>query len=189
MMSEEQIDEMLDHMMKVGKYHRQRDGYKSETFVPVANVIGPSGEQGLMPLRFKNNKEKYMLTAALSAAARDAGAAAIAIVTDVRYVLFADFCKHFRVAKTADYQEAYLRILNDQFGGEMVNLPRELWREALTVAIKGPHIVPARMKMAFYREGAGDTVEWYEDSEKFEEGKGYAEFGLIPDWWDEGRPN
>jgi hypothetical protein len=186
MMSEQQIEEMLDHMMKVGKYHRERDGYKSETFVPVANVIGPSGEQGLMPLRFRNNKEKYMLTTALSAAARDAGAAAIAIVTDVRYVLFPDFCKYFKVPDDADYKTTYSRILDDQFGGEMENLPRELWREALTVAIKGPHIVPARSKMAFYREGANDTVEWYDGGD---EKPGYTEFALIPDWWDEGRPN
>jgi hypothetical protein len=190
-MTEQEVEQMVDHMLAMGKLNRSRMGYKDDNFLPVANVIGPNHEQAIVPLRFSDDREKYAMMQALSVAARKEGAAAIAIVSDVCFTRSDRFCKHFGLADPgvsdlAELQRAYLRILRDDYGGEVKNLPRELWGEAICVAIKGP-LIPAKSKMAYYREGEGDTVEWFDEEKRG--GIAEADFNLLPDWWDDGRPN
>jgi hypothetical protein len=187
-MNEEQIEELMNHMLSVGKSNRERAGYKDENFLPVANIIGPNGESALAPLRFRDDREKHILMNALSTAARAEGAQAIVIVSDTRFTESPAFGEYFSIPKNTPvekFQQDYLRILREGYGGEIKNLPRELWKEAVCVAIKGP-LIRSRLKMAYYVEGEGDRVEWVEgDGLK----AGDALFHMIPDWWDDGRPN
>jgi hypothetical protein len=179
--TEKYIDDLMQHAMAKAKEHRERAGFSGQ-FMPLAIVVGPQGAQGLVPTPYKSRAEKRAMMDGLAFAAREQNAAAVIIVSDTRQVDLRKFLVHFNApnADTATYEECeafYLKILNEQFGGEMQNVPQELLTDALVVAIKGP-FVEERVLSVSYRESVGDTVVFLETQDYG------TKVMMLDDWWD-----
>jgi hypothetical protein len=92
------------------------------------------------------------------------------------------FCEYFGlqfVEQTGKYLKEYTRILNEQFGGSMANLPRSLWRDVILTHIKGPCLLPLGI-MTFYEKGKNGEVVLCETREN-----SAGEFNVLPDWWEQ----
>lgn len=185
----EYIDELMAHATKIGKRERGKIGYKDDhRFTPVAIVVGPGGEQAVFPFEHKSPRHKQIMATALAQAARSEGALAIVLVSDTRWANSEKFSAYFHLPdpKTMGLEawtKEYSSIVNGIYGGSLGNCPREVWEEALVIAVKGPLITP-RMMMLKYREGKNDTVEWLQE-ESVGDMKFQIQFSVIPDWWEE----
>jgi hypothetical protein len=194
-LTQERIDEMMKHAAEVGKGNRERLGYSNDNFVPVAVIVGPHCEEAVMSIRHRNNDEKRIKMAALSAAAKDAGAIAILMVNDARWAHADKFGEYFHLPPIEEigvekWGREYLSILNGVYGGSLGNCPREVWEEALCVSIKGPAVEP-QMLFLRYEKGPGDTVKWLDGADTIADKDAVAvKINILPDWWDEptGRP-
>jgi hypothetical protein len=181
------VTKIMEHMHAQAKKIRADLGYSgADKFAPVANVIGPQGESAYMGLGFHSDDEKRKLMNALALSARQVGAQAIVMVQDVRWTDSEKFCNYFKIAAPPSvsfehFQRDYLLVMQ-RFGGEMKNLPRELWNEAICVFAKGP-LMEEQGRMAFYREGPNDTVEWFE-REDLDLDLGAVQINMLPDWWE-----
>jgi len=93
-----------------------------------------------------------------------------------------EFSAHFGISPgipPEEYYKEYDRILNEQFGGTMANLPAELWRETVVTAIKGPKIEPTLIHTVYGRKPDGE-IEFGATDER------YTMFeSVLPDWWEE----
>ena len=181
--TKEDVESMMAMLLKQAMEIRESHGYSGdEKMVPVAFILG--GEtNSIMMLGWKNNKEKYQMAAAANARARETKARSLSFATDARWVNLATFCEYFRLDApngknterlTADYH----RILQAH-GGEMKNLPREVWEEAIVVFTNGPGI-PITLQMAPYKEGPNDTIEWLPRTKEPGERN---RSDLLTDWW------
>jgi hypothetical protein len=195
--TKEFVDELLDHAAKMAKQKRTALGYSGEDrFVPVAIVVGPHGEQAILPMTHHDGDDKRIRYNALSQAARSEGALAILIVNDTRWANADAFAAYFHMPKIEEigldaWSKEYNSILWGVYGGSLGNCPREVWEEALVVAVKGPAITPT-MKMMKYRKGAGDSIEWLnETTTETEKDAVGVKMNILPDWWEEpsGRPS
>lgn len=119
-----------------------------------------------MSIRHRNNDEKRIKMAALSAAAKDAGAIAILMVNDARWAHADKFGEYFHLPPIEEigvekWGREYLSIINGVYGGSLGNCPREVWEEALCVSIKecsrrATDALPAlRKRPGRHREVAG----------------------------------
>jgi len=94
------------------------------------------------------------------------------------------FCEYYKLdPPTRENYDAYRRDyhrIRAAHGGEIKNLPREVWEEAVVVYTNGPGI-PIQIQMAPYKEGPNDTIEWLplEDRHKPDGGKS----DMLTDWW------
>jgi hypothetical protein len=179
--TEQFIKEVMQHAMEKAKEHREKAGFKG-SFMPLAIVIGPHGEQGLVPTPYKSREEKDAMMKVLTVAAREARAFAVVIVSDTRQVDLKKFASYFNIPldMMSNYQECekiYTKILHEQFGGQMQNLPKGLLGDALIVGIKGP-FVREHVISAMYRESVGDTIVFDEPLE-YE-----TKVMMLDDWWD-----
>jgi hypothetical protein len=185
------FDNLLRSLLEKAKTNRQKLGYRdAHKFAQCAIVIGPRGEQAVLPVQWKSNREKHIVMEALSIAARKEGAAAIVLISDARWTMSDKFSAYFHLPDPKEigldaWQKEYLSILKGIYGGEMEQLPRELWDEAVIVGGKGP-LVGEHMQMARYREGRNDSVEWInEPFIKGSESESYqVQFNMLPDWWE-----
>jgi hypothetical protein len=77
----------------------------------------------------------------------------------------------------------YSRALTERYDGQIKNLPRQYWKEALCIVMKGPELhgkIP--MRMAQYERGPNDSIHWLPTKSGDEYGAFH--FNLLPDWWD-----
>lgn len=72
----------------------------------------------------------------------------------------------------------YNRILDEQYGGTMVNLPTDLWQETVLTAIKGPKIEPTLIHTVYLRKSNGE-IELGATDERHT-----AFDSVLPDWWE-----
>jgi hypothetical protein len=178
------FDQIADEWLRIAKSNRARYKYsEDERFVQCAGIIAGDGEISMIPLLWRDNKEKYRRMLALSLTAKAANAVAIVMVADSRWTQSPELCEYFKIPTPLEvgieeFQRLYMEILK-RYGGEIRKLPRQLWKEAVMVCLKGPGLTP-RIRMAEYVEGRRDTVEWISTL-----GNGYdkANINMLPDWW------
>jgi hypothetical protein len=172
-------------MLLIAKDDRARHKYSAEeAFIPKVMLIGPEDEVFAIPAGWRDEQEKYAMMRAAAEAARKLFAQAIMLASDTRWVLSDVFCEHFKIeppngteAGFKAYQQRYLAILRE-YDGQMKNLPRQLWQEAVMVAIKGPRC-GTHTRMAPYDQGPGDTVHYL----PLEKHDSRSQMNLIPEWW------
>jgi hypothetical protein len=183
-LKQEMFDGIADNLLQTAK--RIRGGYKyseDEKMAQCAVLITPDGKLSMIPMLWSDTQEKHRKFRALYLTAKEADASAIALIADSRWLESPLFCEHFKIPTPLEigieqFQKKYLEILR-RYGGEIKNLPRYLWKEAVIVCIKGPGIEP-RIRMAPYVEGRRDAVEWLppriSDHDK-------SKIYMLPDWW------
>ena len=101
--------------------------------------------------------------------------------SDSRIVEMHAFAARFELSQEMGperIQREYSRILGEQFGGLMENLPRDLWRDAIFTAVKGPTIAPLLIS-SVYHKGENGEVVWDESDETTT-----AVSSILPDWWE-----
>jgi hypothetical protein len=182
------VKELLNGWVLIAREDRARHGYSAEeAFVPKFAIIGPNDEVSMGVALWRNEQEKYAMMSAVAETARKAFAQAIVLVSDTRWVMSDVFCKHFKIEPPASltpenlkaYQKQYLAILREH-DGQMKNLPRHLWREAVMVAIKGPRCGTHTL-MAPYDQGPNDSVHYL--PVEMPQGDRRQQMNLIPEWW------
>jgi hypothetical protein len=180
----EEQNEIIRILLKGARQARESYKYsEDEKMMPMACIYKPLGLT-MMALCWKDHKEKYQMAAAANALARREKAICLGFATDSRWVNGAKFAEYYRfdpISKMgADkFQREYHRILAAH-GGEVKNLPRELWQEAVAVFANGPDF-PLTVVMAHYIEGPNDTVQWIEMPDEMPH-DGYKS-DLLTDWW------
>jgi hypothetical protein len=182
-----EVKAMLNKLMLVAREDRASIPYsKDEGFVPKLMLIGPNDETYVTAVGWKNEADKYAMMRAAADVARETFAQAIVLVSDTRWVMSDVFCAHFKIEGPDGsregfkaYQKRYLDILREH-GGQMKNLPRQLWNEAVMVAIKGPRCGTDTL-MAPYTQGPGDKVLYLPPKERGEDYRHHLK--LIPEWW------
>jgi len=186
--SSEDVKGMMAMLLERAKEMRESFGYSGdEKMMPSAFIFGDSIT--IMMLCWRNNREKYLMAAGANLAARKQKAKSLSFVTDSRWVSSEDFAKHFhlpdpQVSKDVEgFVDTYHRILKEH-GGEIKNLPREVWQEAVVVFTNGPGI-PLTIQMAPYVEGENDTIKWLEDSPSKPKNNDEhrSKSDLLTDWW------
>jgi len=169
---------LLEHAQKI------REGYKysaDEKMIPTAFILSdPTIE--VIAMQWKDNKEKYRMAAMVNHEARRRKAKSLSFVTDTRWVEGATFAEYFKLDDPQkmgmdEFQRTYHRILAAH-GGEVKNLPRQLWKEAITVFTNGPDF-PLTVQMASYEEGPNDSIIWLPPQLNHD---GYKS-DLLTDWW------
>jgi hypothetical protein len=179
---------LLNKMLLVAKEDRARYKYsEEEAFVPKVMFIGPENEVFVTPAQWRGEREKYAMMSAAAEVARKTFAQAIMLASDTRWVLFEPFNNYFHVepprsmerAETDAYQQRYLAILREH-DGQVKNLPRQLWSEAVMVAIKGPRCGTHHI-MAPYDRGPNDTVHYLPPERDQDNAR--TQMNLIPEWW------
>src|SRR5579862_5599078 len=93
----EYINTLLDHVMATARQNRENIGYDGE-FMPVAVVVGPEGQQAVLPMNHRSNAEKRAKFDALAQAAEEMGVVAIAVTSDVRWSDSDKFTSYFHMA-------------------------------------------------------------------------------------------
>jgi hypothetical protein len=180
--SKEETKALMEMLLETAR--KIREGYKyseDEKMTPTAIIMGE--ETVLMALMWKDNKEKYMMAAAANAQARVMKARSLSFATDARWVKSDVFSEYYRLDKPTaknigEFRKHYHRILAAH-GGEIKNLPREVWQEAVVVFTNGPGI-PISIMMAPYEEGPDDTIRWLPVPDKQYD---RCEYDMLTDWW------
>ena len=186
-LKQELFDEIGERLLRQAKLVRSSYRYsEDEKMAQAAAVITPDGDVSMVPLLWRDNREKYAKMKALCMTAKSVDALAVALISDSRWCDGQKFAAHFKMEPPPpnfgedfdEYQRRYLQILQ-RHGGSIKNLPRQLWTDAVTVSLKGPGITP-RVFMASYVEGRRDTVEWLPARTKDYD---QTIINLLPDWW------
>ena len=179
------INDALDAWMKVAKKQREAIPYsQDENFPNILIVLGPHLELATFPVTWESHREKYYIMKAWSEAAKVAKAHAVALVSDTRWTESDDLAAYFKIPDVEqlgleEFRKRYNEILwKPPYNGEVKNLPRHLWKEAIVIAVKGP-TVKLQTRMARYVEGPRDSIEWLGNAPEMEA----ARFDLLPDWW------
>ena len=182
------VHETLDALLKAAKTERASYRYsEDERMGNTAIIIGPDDQRAIVPLNWKDAREKQGKMHVLSCAAAELHAQAIILITDTRWTKSDIFALHFGMKDVLEqgveeFQKQYWAILSSMFDGQIKNLPRELWNEAVLVAIKGPAIEP-QTRMASYLQGPNDDVVFTGDSPQSDQEMWKTELYVIPDWW------
>ena len=182
-----EVDEYVKPMMQMllDRAKEIRAGYKyseDEKMMPCAFIFGD--EITIMMMCWKDEREKYQMAAAANAMARTRKAKALSFVTDSRWVRSDRFALYYDLPIRQDYEKfrrEYHRILKEH-GGQMKNLPRQLWEEAVVVFTNGPGI-PTVVQMAPYEEGPGDTIRWLPMDTEFQGKDAHYKSDMLTDWW------
>jgi len=181
--NKEDVQSMMKMLLNSAKEIRESFGYSGdEKMVPTAFIVSDEGVV-ILALTWKDNKEKYQMAAAVNAQARRLKATSLSFATDARWVKLEVFCRYYKLDKPTGQnierlKKDYHRILNAH-EGEVKNLPREVWEEAIVVFTNGPGI-PTTLQMAPYKEGPNDTIEWIPREEHPGE---RGESDMLTDWW------
>lgn len=184
---DEFLDALLEDESAFAKRSREQARYNIEDVKPRVSLIGPSFQTVRLPLAWQSMDEKYHTMYIAGLLAKVTGAKGVMVMSDSRWLKSEDFCHHFKlsVPRTEEgskaYYEEYRKILK-RYGGEMGNLPRHLWSEAMLVVLKTRTNV--RVKTQLYTRGSGTGVMWLPDQIKQDIGSTATyEDRLIPDWW------
>lgn len=193
MLDTKTTNDLLNKMLIVAREDRARKPYsQDESFVPKIMFVGPNDETCIAPITWRNEDEKYAKMAAAADTARRMCAQAIVLVSDTRWLKSDKFNEHFKIEgptvpitdrSIREYQSRYLDILREH-GGQMKNLPRHLWSEAVMVAMKGPRCGTHSI-LAPYTKGPGDKVQYLAPEEpRLGGGADWKQrMNLIPAWW------
>jgi hypothetical protein len=187
------VNNLLNKLILVARDDRASKPYSSdESFVPKVLLIGPYDETTVIPIGWRNEADKYAKLEIVADAARRTLSQAIVLISDTRWLQSNAFCEHFKIdpprstepADVEEFQKRYLAILS-QHDGQIKNLPRHLWSEAVMVAIKGP-MCGTHSLLAPYTQGPGDKVRYLprEDQPFRKDSQTWKEkMNIIPDWW------
>ncbi len=182
---EKVIDDLMEALLQKAKQRRESYGYSGdEKFVQVAVLIKPDLEPVAMPVPFTNESEKRRSMWALAATARITRAPAVLLITDARWAQSDKLIPALGLPvidgqESLDkFQEEYHRILKEKYDGQIKNLPRECWSEAVLVVAKGPDLKPIA-RLAPYEEGPGDSIRWLPEDLP----EGIQEWPMLEDWW------
>lgn len=182
----ESADSLITGMLEVAKNIRAEYKYSEDEKMTPTVIILAKEEHVIIPLHYRNETEKRSMMRVVGVRAKAADAEAVAVASDVRFANSDDLAKYFKMADprevgTEKFIEEYHRILS-RYGGEIKNLPREVWNEAVCCFIKGPTI-GIHCKMTYYVEGPDDTVQYTKESSSGDTEDNKAKCGMIPDWW------
>lgn len=148
-------------------------------------MIGPGYQCAHLPLLYwKNNDEKYQVMHRFGMCAKALCAKALMMSHDARWLDVRRFQEYFDLPSyegdpqtlLEKSQADYHRVIK-LFHGEMANLPRELWTEAVIVSLKTPQKLYSRFTR--YKAGAYGKVRWVEEEQHYD----HVEDSLIPDFW------
>jgi len=176
----EDVKSMMACLLDAAKKTRESYMYSGdEKMMPMAYIYNEHNIT-VIALSWKDNREKYQMAAFANSEARKARAKSLSFVTDARWLNAEKFCEYYKFdPPTPETMDAlsrdYHRILAAH-EGEMKNLPRELWEEAIVVYTNGPGI-PVQIQMVPYKEGPNDTIEWLPPKNQ------RGESDLLTDWW------
>jgi len=195
MLDPKKTNDLLNQFLMVAREDRASKPYsQDEAFVPKIAFIGPDDEAIVAAITWRDEAEKYEKMRYAAEAAKITFSQAIMLVSDTRWLRSDDFNEHFKIEGPTkplnekhmmEYQDRYYAVLR-QHGGQIKNLPRHLWSEAVIVAIKGPRC-GTHTVMAPYTQGPGDKVQYLppdksplakKDTDTWEE-----QLNLIPAWW------
>jgi hypothetical protein len=120
-------------------------------FSPVVTLIGPGAQMADVSkqMAWGDEHEKLLKMHALTAVCRTVGALGVVLSSDVRLVEMETFARYFQIDVPIPFateenwnlvRQRYLRILNDDYGGEVENLPHSLWRDSIMTVCKGPGV-------------------------------------------------
>ncbi len=183
------VDGIMDGLLEIAKTLRAQKKYSEEEFINICIVLGPK-ETGIIVTPWHNDAEKRAMMKMVSDKAREQKATVVGVVSDTRWTDAKKLCSYFNVPepKGAEDFEAFKNWYHSLLrlhGGEIRNLPREVWSEAVMVAAKGPQIKTTAV-FAPYVEGPNDTVLYTAKNSNSPDGDIEAhtfQLGLIPDWW------
>jgi hypothetical protein len=181
----EKAREILNVLMLEAKRQRANIPFsRTDSFPQAVVLLGPNLEPASMPVTWHNEDEKYRKMAAVSKTARDMLCQAVALVSDTRWVEEANAVKVLGIPPSLEsgieaFQENYKRVMRERFGGYLGNAPRELYTEAIMVAMKGPRLNGPQVIFAPYDKGPNDSIHWLKPSTDL----GTHHFNLLPDWW------
>lgn len=153
---------------------------EEDAFAMRVSIVGPDGRVMEVPhMQWRSNKEKRLKMLILSALCQKVSATAALVMTDARYLVPEEFCKHFNLPfpQTENFWDDYTRIMAD-YNYEMGRLPRNLWEESLIVVAYGPRIA----KMMMTRYTVVDRAYVFEPSVMMPE-SGETHVDMIPAWW------
>lgn len=179
-------DVILDKLLVVAKAQRASIPYSKDEGMPLTLVvIGPTGEVETVPITWRSEREKYAKMKAVSETAKETFCSAVVMISDAQWTNSQEFSAYFHLPPISEiglegYKKEYTTIVNGIYGGLIKNLPRELWTEAVVLAIKGPRI-PCTLRMAPYIEGPHDSIQFVETKDKLS--MDTVAFNLLPDWW------
>lgn len=193
MLDPKKTNDLLNQLLLIAREDRARKPYSAdESFVPKIMFVGPNDECVLGAMTWRDEREKYAKMAAAAEAAKGMFAQAIAFVSDTRWLQSDKFNEHFKIDGPAkpfndknmrEYQTRYYAILREH-GGQIKNLPRHLWNEAVVAAIKGPRC-GTHTRLAPYIQGPGDKVQYIPPTGAMgaKDDNWEERMNLIPAWW------
>jgi hypothetical protein len=116
---------------------------------------------------------------AISILLRAIQAPAAIFQSDTRQVNMDKFLDYFRLGglKVSAAKQVYSRILTEQFGGSVANMPRALWYDAIITCLRGPKL-PVLGLSTVYRGGPDNTCVFEPTRERG------VLVNVLPEWWD-----
>ena len=180
-MSEMNWERLVDAEMEWAIEQKKRAGNDGEFRMRV-QIIGPAGEIADLGKTWSSEEEKHRLMQGTAYVCRVTNAQAAMITSDMRWCDSTSFCDYFKLPlpKPEDgkeFQRTYSRILNEH-GGSMANLPRQVWKEALGVALKGPRVEILRTMPYSFKDGKLVLAE-----PSIRPGEGRSRVTMLPAWW------
>jgi hypothetical protein len=186
-LDDKKIDDLLNGLMLMAKQNRANIPYsKDEAFAQVLMFLGPNFETVFAPAMWNNEAEKYTVMRGVSKMAKELLCRAVVLITDTRWTNTNEVDQFLGLPPVTEigveaWGKRYSRILTEKYDGQIKNLPRQYWHEAIVIVMKGPEFkgkIP--MRFAEYERGPNDSIHWVK-SVGVETGA--AHFNLLPDWW------
>ena len=158
-------------------------------FPALVTLIGPGGQMADLSkeMLWRSENEKHHKMNALSLVCRTVRARGVILSSDARLVEMEAFARYFRIdvplpiATEDDWNmlcKRYLRILNDDYGGEVKNLPHSLWRDSIMTVCKGPGIGHLQFQTEY--NATADGIVIGETSTI-----GGGELEMLKSWWED----
>lgn len=186
-----ELDAIKAHMiagLEAAKQVRSSRPYSNDNSVPIITIFPPEGQVKIIGLVYNSNTERAAMRKLVQEEARSRNAEAIMLASDSRWTntnLIRKAFPHMPDIKECGleaWKAAYYKLLA-VFDGQLRNMPRDAWEEAVTVAMKGPNIAPIIL-MAKYVEGPSDTIEYLPSEARDGDSEHTGgEFEMIPNWW------
>jgi hypothetical protein len=191
-LNDARVDALLNGMMLTAKYNREQIGYDDEErFMPVALLLGQHFETTIIPCNWRDEREKYALMGGVSEYAKKHFIRAVVLITDTRWTVPKDVTPilglpPFEEVGLDIWKSRYSKALNQPpYNGQIKNLPRHCWHEAVMVIMKAPELkgkIPSRF--AQYERGPNNTIHWLSPDRSQPKDDRTIHFNLLPDWWD-----
>jgi len=184
--TKETID-LMEMMIEHAKVQREVIPY-SGCFHPMAFIFGAAGNTIMIIENWHDNVQKRKAVGLAMWKARTDKARCMCLVTDARGLKYDAFMEHYKLPKGISvemFRREYYRILR-QHGGDLGNLPANVWEDVMTVMANGPEM-PFTIRMAAYKCGPKGEVVWMEqtlpEAMKKEDSEIVHKSDLLVDWW------